>query len=211
MDVLEFRDRIMQHIMEMYPESREYAYTPEDIAGIEKLRDEKFMTWDWNFGTSPHYDFSKMIRTEGGSIEFHFNVKKGLITDMRIFGDFFHKNDIEEIEKSLVGVNHEHEAIAQTLSKFDFNSYFKNIKLNEFVDGMFWGQKDINTAKWVKRWPIVEVQSMTVDVKTQFPSLIEEATIQQKETYFTSLKLYYWIIKLIFVMKNTSFLLFFTQ
>lgn len=137
MDVLEFRDRIMQHIMEMYPESREYAYTPEDIAGIEKLRDEKFMTWDWNFGTSPHYDFSKMIRTEGGSIEFHFNVKKGHITDMRIFGDFFHKNDIEEIEKSLVGVNHEHEAIAQTLSKFDFNSYFKNIKLNEFVDGMF--------------------------------------------------------------------------
>ena len=130
---------------------------------------------------------------------------------MRIFGDFFHKNDIEEIEKSLVGVNHEHEAIAQTLSKFDFNSYFKNIKLNEFVDGMFWGQKDINTAKWVKRWPIVEVQSMTVVVKTQFQSLIEEATIQQKETYFTSLKLYYWIIKLVFVMKNTSFLLFFTQ
>lgn len=137
MDVLEFRDRIMHHIMEMYPESREYAYTPEDIAGIEKLRDEKFITWDWNFGTSPHYDFTKMIRTEGGSIEFHFNVKKGTISDMRIYGDFFHKNDIEEIEKSLVGVLHEHEAIALALSKFDFNSYFKNIKMDEFIDGMF--------------------------------------------------------------------------
>ncbi|MDY0078281.1 MAG: lipoate--protein ligase [Bacteroidales bacterium] len=137
MDVLEFRDRIMKHIMEMYPESREYAYTPEDIANIEKLRDEKFKTWDWNFGYSPLYDFKKMIRTEGGSIEFQFNVKKGVITDIRIFGDFFHKNDIGEIEQSLIGVKHEHGAISLALSKFDFNSYFKHIKLDEFVEGMF--------------------------------------------------------------------------
>ena len=57
MDVLEFRDRIMQHIMEMYPDSVEYEYTPEDITGIEKLRDEKFKTWDWNFGYSPKIRF----------------------------------------------------------------------------------------------------------------------------------------------------------
>ncbi|HCX99806.1 MAG TPA: lipoate--protein ligase, partial [Bacteroidales bacterium] len=137
MDVLEFRDRIMEHIMEMYPESQEYAYTPEDIASIEKLRDEKFKTWEWTFGYSPDYDFKKMTRTEGGSIEFHFNVNKGAITDIRIFGDFFHKNDIEEIEKSLIGVKHDHEAITVALSKFDFESYFKNIKVAEFVAGMF--------------------------------------------------------------------------
>lgn len=137
MDVLEFRDRIMQHIMAMYPDSKAYEYSPEDIAGIEKLRDEKFSQWDWNFGDSPKYDFEKMIRTEGGSVEFHINVNKGTITDIRIFGDFFHKHDIEEIEKSLVGIKHNRSAIMQTLSQFDFNSYFKNIKVDEFVEGMF--------------------------------------------------------------------------
>jgi lipoate-protein ligase A len=137
MDVLEFRDRVMKHIMEMYPDSQEYEYTAEDIAGIEKLRDEKFTTWEWNFGYSPKYDFEKMIRTEGGSIEFHFNVEKGYIKDMRIYGDFFHKHDIEDVQKSLIDVKHEYNAIVENLSKFNFNEYFKNIKVEEFVRGMF--------------------------------------------------------------------------
>jgi lipoate-protein ligase A len=137
MDVLEFRDRIMKHIMEMYPDSKEYEYTADDIAGIEKLRDEKFMTWDWNFGFSPKYDFEKMIRTEGGSIEFHFNVDKGIIKEIRIYGDFFHKHDIEDVQKSLVGVKHEYNSIVENLSRFNFNEYFKNIKVEEFAQGMF--------------------------------------------------------------------------
>ncbi|PKP36083.1 MAG: lipoate--protein ligase [Bacteroidetes bacterium HGW-Bacteroidetes-15] len=137
MEVLEFRDRIMKHIMEMYPDSKEYKYTADDIAGIEKLRDEKFMTWDWNFGFSPKYDFEKMIRTEGGSIEFHFNVEKGIIKDIRIYGDFFHKHDIEDVQKSLIGVKHEYKAIVENLSKFNFNEYFKNIKVEEIAQGMF--------------------------------------------------------------------------
>ncbi|HDP54902.1 MAG TPA: lipoate--protein ligase family protein, partial [Bacteroidetes bacterium] len=76
-------------------------------------------------------------RTEGGSVEFHLNVKKGVIKDIRIFGDFFHKHDIDDVQNSLVGVKHEREAILHTLSQFDFNSYFKNIKVEEFVGGMF--------------------------------------------------------------------------
>lgn len=137
MDVIEFRDRIMKQIMEMYPDSKEYQYSAEDVSGIIRLRDEKFSKWEWNFGYSPKYDFEKMIRTEGGSVEFHFNVEKGIIQDIRIYGDFFHKYDIDVIEKSLVGVKHEHNAINDILSTFNFNDYFKNIKPEEFVDGMF--------------------------------------------------------------------------
>ncbi len=137
MDVLQFRDRIMDHIMKMYPDSRRYSYTPKDIAGIEKLRDEKFSTWEWNFGYSPNYQFQKMIRTTGGSIEFHFNVKEGFITDLKIYGDFFHKHDIDEIGKALIGVKHHHDDIIGVLSQFDFENYFKNIPMEEFVAGMF--------------------------------------------------------------------------
>lgn len=137
MDVLQFRDRIMEHIMKMYPESKVYDFSPKDIAGIEKLRDEKFSTWEWNFGYSPKYQFQKMIRTAGGSIEFHFNVEDGHIADLRIYGDFFHKHDIGEVEKALIGVKHQHESIAQVLSQFDFENYFKNIPMEEFISGMF--------------------------------------------------------------------------
>ncbi len=138
MDVLEFRDRIMAHIMERYPDSRLYEFTEEDVKNIEKLKAEKFVRWEWNYGYSPKYDFEKMIRTEnGGSIEFHLNVEKGIIKDIKIYGDFFHKYDIEVIEKSLIGIRHDQEAIRRTLSGFRFDDYFRNITVNEFVEGMF--------------------------------------------------------------------------
>lgn len=137
MDVLEFRDRIMQYIMEMYPESKMYEYSEKDIQGIEKLRDEKFSTWDWNFGYSPKYGFEKLIRTEGGNLEFHINVEKGVISGIKIYGDFFHKYDIDIIENALIGVQHDKDAIAIKLKEFTLNDYFRNVPQEEFIDGMF--------------------------------------------------------------------------
>ncbi len=138
MDVLEFRDQIMKHIMEKYPDSRLYEFSAEDMKNIEKLRDEKFSKWEWNFGYSPKYDFEKLVRTEnGGNIEFHLNVERGLINDIRIYGDFFHKHDIGVVEKSLIGIRHDPEAVRQTLSGFRFDDYFRNITIDEFIEGMF--------------------------------------------------------------------------
>ncbi len=138
MDVMEFRDRIMTYIMERYPDSRMYEFTDEDIRNIEKLKEEKFSQWEWNFGYSPRYDFEKLIRTEkGGNLEFHLNVEKGIIKDIRIFGDFFHKYDIDVVEKALIGIRHDEESIRRTLSGFRLDDYFRNITVDEFVEGMF--------------------------------------------------------------------------
>jgi lipoate-protein ligase A len=137
MDVLEFRNRVMEHIMEKYDDTVLYEFTPADVEKIEKLRDEKFALWDWNYGYSPKYGFEKLIKTNGGHIEFHLKVERGIIGDIKIYGDFFHKYDIEVIEKSLIGVRHDVDSISKTLSQFNFDDYFKNIPVDEFVGGMF--------------------------------------------------------------------------
>jgi lipoate---protein ligase len=137
LDVLQFREQIMDHIMEMYKDSKPYRYSPEDIFAIEKLRDDKYDRWDWNFGYSPKYNFEKKIRTAGGSLEFHINVDRGFIKDIKIFGDFFHNYDIDIIEKALTGIKHDQEAILETLSGFKLYDYFKNISPEVFVTGMF--------------------------------------------------------------------------
>ena len=137
MDVLEFRSRVMDHIREMYADSRLYEYTENDIQAIEDLRDSKYSQWSWNFGYSPRYSFEKGIRTQGGNLEFHMNVRQGLIQDIRIFGDFFHRYDTEPVEKALVGVRHDHEAIREALSGFRLDDYFRNVSLDEFIQGMF--------------------------------------------------------------------------
>lgn len=137
MDVTEFSDRIMKQIMEKYEDSGIYEFTPEDIKKIEKIRDEKFALWDWNFGYSPKYNFEKLVKTNGGTLEFHIDVEKGIMKDVKIYGDFFHKYDIGTIEKALSGVQHDPDAIRNKLAEFNFNDYFKHMTVDEFISGMF--------------------------------------------------------------------------
>lgn len=137
MDVTEFSRRILKHIMEKYEDSVLYEFTEKDIKMIEQIRDEKFGRWEWNFGYSPKYNFQRLIKTNGGTVEFHIDVEKGIMKDVKIYGDFFHKYDIEVIEKSLSGAHHDPDAIKDILSGFEFEDYFKNIRKEEFISGMF--------------------------------------------------------------------------
>jgi lipoate-protein ligase A len=137
MDVAEFSNRVMKHIREKYEESELYEFSAGDIKNIEKIRDEKFALWEWNFGYSPKYNFEKLVKTSGGTLEFHIDVEKGVMKDVKIYGDFFHKYDIGIIEGALSGVQHDPEAIKERLSEFEFNDYFKNMTIDEFLSGMF--------------------------------------------------------------------------
>mgnify|MGYP001041342012 CR=1 FL=1 len=137
MDVMEFANLIMDHIVQDYGGTHFYTYTPEDIRAIEKLRDEKYSQWEWNFGYSPKYMFEKGIRSNGGYLEFHLNVEHGIITDLKIFGDFFHRYDIGIVERALRGVRHDPDSIKERLDDFHLDDYFKNIPQEVFISGMF--------------------------------------------------------------------------
>ncbi len=135
--VTEFYDLIIQYIAGKYEDVKFYEYTPEDITAIQQLADEKYRTWEWNFGYSPKYTFRKMIKSEGGNIEFYINVEKGNITEFKFYGDFFNVKDKEEIELALTGCRHNTDAIREVLSKFDIPQYFNNTSTEELLSGMF--------------------------------------------------------------------------
>lgn len=137
MDVQTFSERILSYIMEKYEDSRLYAFNEEDIRKIEEIKNSKFGLWEWNFGYSPKYNFEKLSKTPGGTIEFHINVEKGRMKDVKIYGDFFHKYDIDELEKRLSGIQHDSAAIYQALDGFELNQYIKNITVEEFIEAMF--------------------------------------------------------------------------
>ncbi|OQB13259.1 MAG: Lipoate-protein ligase LplJ [Firmicutes bacterium ADurb.Bin193] len=112
----------------------EYALNNDDIDKITRLEREKYSTWEWNFSFSPEYSFKNNMRFDGGCIEIHLDVKDGIIKNARIFGDFFGTGEIAEIERALVGVRHGAEDIKKALSAFDFNKYFLNISLDNFLE-----------------------------------------------------------------------------
>ena len=137
MTVKEFTEKVMDYVLSIYPDSRLYQFTEEDLAIIRKLRDEKYATHEWNFGKSPDYSFKKAIRTLGGLLEMNIEAKKGVIEDVKIFGYFFSERGIDEIEQALVGVHHEEKAIRGVLSRFDIGLYFSNITVDNLIEAMF--------------------------------------------------------------------------
>ncbi len=135
--VLQFRDMILKHIMERYTDTVEYEFSETDLHKINELAKTKFSTWEWNFGYSPKYTMEKIIKTKGGFLEFHMNVDNGIIQDMKIYGDFFNKLEVSEIEQYLIGTPHNEEAITKKLENITLNDYFYNVGTEEFLAGLF--------------------------------------------------------------------------
>ena len=118
--------------------------SPEDLAltgaeadAIEELADRRYRTWDWNFGSSPAYNFSRRTRTEGGLLDVNLYVKKGRILKARLFGDYFGVRDVEELEERLLGSRHERGEIASRLDGVDLDEYLHGVTLPVLLDCLF--------------------------------------------------------------------------
>lgn len=135
--LVEFTKKVMDHILETNPGAKLYEFTEEDIAAIQKIRDEKYSKWEWNFGHSPNYNFQQGIRTSGGTLEMNLEVKKGVIEAAKIYGDFFGTEDISEVENLLAGTVHEEKAIRSKLSEIALEKYFHQMTIDDLVSVMF--------------------------------------------------------------------------
>ena len=133
----ELEERIINHVRNMYNDSEIYELTDSDIDAINKLVEEKYGTWDWNFGHSPQYNFQKGIKTNGGHIEINLEVIKGEIKNAKIFGDFFNIREVSELENLLIGTTHEQEHIKKLLETVGIENYLSNVTVDEFVEGLF--------------------------------------------------------------------------
>ncbi len=137
MNVMGFRDKIFDHIRETYPQMQVTTFSQADEENIKKLAEEKYKTWEWNFGYSPKYNFSTTVKANGGNIQYHFEVDNGIIKSARIFGDYFSSFETSDIEQLLANQPHEKSAITERLKDIDISKYFRNVTPEEFVNGMF--------------------------------------------------------------------------
>ncbi len=136
MDILEFKDLIMDYLSKTNVNNKPYTLSKLDIANINKLVDEKYSTWDWNFGHSPKYSLYNELKFPGGNIEFNLNVEKGIIKNIKFFGDFFGKCDISHIENLLLNTKHEEESLKSILNSININDYFLGASTDILVSGI---------------------------------------------------------------------------
>lgn len=130
--ITEFRDLLLTYLFDGEA-IREYQLTEQDQANIEKLMQDKYLSWDWNYGSSPAFNLTRSERFACGEIEVGLNVNKGLIEACKIYGDFFSNEDIDELAAKFVGVRYKKEDLAALLKDINLSKYFLNLTQQEFL------------------------------------------------------------------------------
>ena len=128
------KELLTAEIIKNNPEAKRYQLSLEDLAGIEQLMEEKYETWDWNFGFSPQYNFKKAIKIPAGFIEVHLDVVHGIIEKAKIFGDFFASMPIEDLEVQLIGKKHQTTDLENLFTSMDLTLFFGKVTAEEILD-----------------------------------------------------------------------------
>lgn len=119
-------------------ESKEYILTDEDLMKINEIMENRYLTWEWVYGESPEFNIQKTKRYTGGNLDIRLNIKNGIIKECKIYGDFFGKNDITELEELLIGKKYEEETAKSVIDAIQFNEYFYGINSDDFIDCLFY-------------------------------------------------------------------------
>jgi len=130
----EFRRILLENILKENP-GEAYPLTQDDLAAVEKLRAERYATWDWNYGFSPACTMLRRRRVDGcGLIEAYITVEHGKIAALTFKGDFFSASEPDELAAHFVGCTPDRAGYEKALSDVDVSRYFAGLQKDELID-----------------------------------------------------------------------------
>ena len=115
----------------------QYQLTTTDWEAIKMLSNERYMTWDWNYGKAPAFNVQKTQRFAFGEIDARIEVQSGVIQSIKFDGDFIGQEDVSILEKRLNGARYDQEGLEAALHDVEAASYFGELSMAEFVGFLF--------------------------------------------------------------------------
>ena len=106
----------------------------EFVTAAEKLADTKYRSWEWNWGNSPKYTEKRRRRFPWGRLELLLNVNQVIIQDCHIFGDFFARRDIEELQQALMKQKSDTASLRTALEQVPVESWFAGADRDELMN-----------------------------------------------------------------------------
>ena len=123
----------LKHFLLDGSESQEYFPTSQDLGGIQQLVEQKYQSWDWNFGSNPSSNVFYARRFSGGKIEAHLEIEKGYLQSCQFTGDFLGLCELDEVEQRLVGVRYTKQDVENALADVEFKKYFGLVSREEVI------------------------------------------------------------------------------
>lgn len=134
MTLPQFRDAVLSSILEEAP-GTEYVLTREDEAAIKAIAQERYDTWEWNYGRSPQCDVKLRRRFEGvGTVEAFLKLERGCIAKIAFRGDYFSAVDPADLESLLIGCKRSPEDLERALASTQVSRYFHGLTTAQLVE-----------------------------------------------------------------------------
>jgi lipoate-protein ligase A len=134
MRVDEFREYLFNEVLRNTDDAKLYRITGEDWIEIDRISEEKYATWQWNFGNNPYFNLKKEKRFLGGIIQVYLEINNCKIQDIRIYGDFFSEKGVFQIEDALKGLNYEYTVLYKVLKEFNMDEHIKNVTFENMME-----------------------------------------------------------------------------
>ena len=111
--------------------------TAEELAQVQRLKEEKYDTWEWTYGRSPRYNYTGKRRWPGGNLEVYAEIHEGKAEQIRFYGDFMAAASMDAVTAALTGCQFRPEAFGKVLDGFDLPVYFGGITKDEILQTIF--------------------------------------------------------------------------
>ena len=130
----EFRRVLLDNILAQQL-GEEYVLTEEDKSQISRLREQRYATWEWNYGQSRECEMTRQKRFPAcGGVEAHLSTDRGVIRYIAFTGDFFSVVEPKVLAEKLVGVRLEEQSLRDALAQEDAGRYFSGPKNEELIE-----------------------------------------------------------------------------
>lgn len=130
----EFKQILTEEVFREDKHNDVYQLSEHDLQAVNELRDQKYASWAWIYGTSPAYNIRKTRTFPWGSLDIRLEVKRGTISGCRIYGDYFASRDISELEKAFTGISCQAAEISQCLDRINLHSFLPQCEFREFIE-----------------------------------------------------------------------------
>jgi lipoate-protein ligase A len=128
-----FKQLLINEFIEQGENIQYYRLTMNDQQKIEELANNRYRTWEWNYGESPFFTIKKKSCFEFGKIEAWLDIDQGIIKTCKFYGDFFGRDDKSDIEEMLVGCRYEEKFLTVQLKEIKIENYFYGLTVNQFL------------------------------------------------------------------------------
>jgi lipoate-protein ligase A len=110
-----------------------YELSEADWEAVRRLADERYRSWDWNYGRSPAFNVRQVRRLAAGTFDVRLDVADGIIRGAAIYGDFFGIGDAGEVARALVGLRYDAPTLRSAMQAIDLPRYFGPITQEEWL------------------------------------------------------------------------------